>query len=347
MGSVKAACVAAPGQPFTIEERPVPRPGHGEVLVRVAACGLCASDLHLVEGLEPPPGVTFPITPGHEIAGEVVEVGDGVSGISPGDRVAVHPNVPCGRCANCQRALSNICVDPQVMGYHRLGGYCEYTTVPAAGVIPIPERLSWEQAAIVPDAVATPYHALLTRGGLRPGESVAIFGMGGLGAHALLVARLLGASRVIAVVRRPEVADRARDFGATEAVVSGAGNPVRMIKELTGAGVDLAADFTGTAAMIAAAAASVRMGGRAVVTGMTGEKIALMSSVHFARWELALLGAYTSTLEEARRVMALAGSGQLDLSRSVTHRFPLDQVNQAFDCLRDRSRNPIRVVLIP
>jgi threonine dehydrogenase-like Zn-dependent dehydrogenase len=176
---------------------------------------------------------------------------------------------------------------------------------------------------------------------------VAIFGMGGLGAHALLVAHLLGASRIIAVVRRPEVADRAREFGATDVVVSGAGNPVRMIKELTGGGVDLTADFTGTTAMIAAAAASVRMGGRAVVTGMTGEKIALMSSVHFARWELALLGAYTSTLEEARRVMALAGSGQLDLSRSVTHRFPLDQVNQAFDCLRDRSRNPIRVVLIP
>ncbi len=347
MESVKVASVLSPGQPFTIEERPVPRPGPAELLVRVAACGLCASDLHLVEGLEPPPGVTFPIVPGHEIAGEVVEVGQRVSGISPGDRVAVHPNVPCGRCAGCEQGRSNICVDPQVIGYHRLGGYCEYTTIPAAGAIRIPPTLPWEQAAIVPDAVTTPYHALVTRGDLRPGESVAVFGVGGLGAHALLVARLAGASRIIAIVRRREAGERAREFGATDVVISTEGNPARAVKELTGGGADLAADFTGTAAFIAAAAASVRMGGRAVVAGMTGEKIALMSSVHFARWEIALLGAYASSPWEARRVMALAGSGKLDLSRSVTHRFPLDQVNEAFDCLRDRSRNPIRIVLIP
>lgn len=344
---MKAARVAAPGQPFTLEELPVPRPGPGELLVRIAACGLCASDLHLVEGLEPPPGVTFPLTPGHEIAGVVVEVGQGVDGIPLGDRVAVHPNIPCGRCANCQQGLSNICVDPQVMGYHRLGGYCEYTTLPVAGAIHIPEELPWAEAAIIPDAVTTPYHALVTRGGLQPGETVAIFGVGGLGVHAILVARLVGASRIIAVVRRREVADRAREFGATDVVVSEETNPARAVKELTGGGADLAADFTGIASVIATAVASVRMGGRAVVIGMTNEKMALMSSVHFARWEISLLGAYTSSPWEARRVMALAAAGRLDLSRSVTHRFPLDQVNEAFDCLRDRSRNPIRVVLIP
>lgn len=315
--------------------------------MRVAACGLCSSDLHLAEGLEPPRGVTFPITPGHEIAGEVVEVGHGVHEVSAGDRVAAHPNVPCGRCVSCRRGFANICVDPQVMGYHRLGGYSEYTTLPAAGAIHIPEELPLEQAAIVPDAVTTPYHALVMRGGLQPGESVAVFGVGGLGVHALLVARLMEASRIVAVVRRREIADRAREFGATDVIVSGEGNPARAIKELTGGGADLAADFTGVAPVIAAAVASVRMGGRAVVAGMTSEKMALMSSVHFVRWEIALLGAYSSTPPEARRVMALAGSGKLDLSRSVTHRFPLEQVNQAFNCLRDRSRNPIRVILTP
>lgn len=344
---MKAARVAAPGYPFTLEELPIPRPGPGEVLVRVAACGLCSSDLHLMEGLEPPPGVTFPITPGHEIAGEVVEVGPGVQAISPGERVAAHPNVPCGRCVNCQGGRANICVNPQVMGYHRLGGYCEYTTVPVAGAIRIPDELPWEQAAIVSDAVTTPYHALVTRGGLQPGESVAIFGVGGLGAHALLIARLVGVSRIVAVVRRREVAERAREFGATDVVVSGEGNPARAVKDLTGGGVDLAADFSGAAPFIAAAAASVRMGGRALVVGMTNEKMALMSSVHFARWEIALLGAYTSSPWEAEQVMALAATGRLNLSRSITHRFPLDQVQAAVDCLRDRSRNPIRVVLTP
>jgi 2-desacetyl-2-hydroxyethyl bacteriochlorophyllide A dehydrogenase len=344
---VKAARLAAPGQPFTVEEQPVPRLDPGELLLRVAACGLCASDLHLVDGLKPPPGVTFPFTPGHEIAGEVVKVGDGVEGISPGDRIAVHQNIPCSRCVNCRRGLSNICVDPRIVGYHRLGGYCEYTTIPAACAIPIPDQLGWEQAAIVPDAVATPYHALVTRGGLAPGESVAVFGMGGLGTHALLIARAFGAGRIIAVVRRSEVADRAREFGATDVVVSSEGNPARTIKEMTGGGVDLAADFTGTAAMIAAAAASARMGGRAVVAGMSNEKMTLMSSVHFSRWEIALLGAYMATPEEVRQVITLAATGKLDLSRSVTHRFPLDRVNDAIACLRDRAQNPIRIVLLP
>jgi threonine dehydrogenase-like Zn-dependent dehydrogenase len=233
------------------------------------------------------------------------------------------------------------------MGYHRPGGYCEYTTIPAAGTISIPEGLSSEQAAIVPDAVTTPYHALVTRGGLQPGETAAIFGVGGLGSHALLVARMMGAGRIIAVVRRPEVAHRAREFGATDVVVSGEGNPARAIKDLTRGGADLVADFTGAAPVIATAVASVRMGGRVIVVGMTKEKMTLTSSVHFARWEIAVLGAYSSSPLEAQKVMALVGAGKLDLSRSVTHRFPLGQVNEAFDCLRDRSRNSIRVVLTP
>lgn len=344
---MKAARVAAPGQPFILEELPIPKPGPDEVLLRIAACGICASDLHVVEGLTPPPGVTFPLTPGHEIAGEVVEVGPEVHGISPGDRVATHPNVPCGRCANCRRGLPTLCADLQVMGYHRLGGYCEYTTVPVAAAIRIPEGLPLEHAAIVPDAVATPYHALITRGGLQAGESVAIFGMGGLGAHALLIAGLVGAQRIIAVVRRPEAAVRAREFGATDVVVSTEGNPARAVKDLTGGGVDLAADFTGIASVIATALASVRMGGRAVVAGMSNEKMALVSSVHFARWELALVGAFASSPWEAELVMALAAEGTLDLSRSITHRFPLDQVREAVACLRNRSGNPVRVVVTP
>jgi threonine dehydrogenase-like Zn-dependent dehydrogenase len=233
------------------------------------------------------------------------------------------------------------------MGYHRLGGYCEYTTVAVAAAIRIPEGLPLEQAAIVPDAVATPYHALVTRGHLQAGESVAIFGMGGLGAHALLIARLVGASRIIAVVRRPEAAERAREFGATDVVVSTEGNPARNVKGLTGGGVDLAADFTGVASVIATAVASVRMGGRAVVAGLRTEKMALVSSVHFARWELAILGAFASTPSEAELVRGLAAEGTLDLSRSVTHRFPLDQVREAVACLRNRAGNPVRVVLTP
>jgi len=344
---VKAARVAGPGQPFVVEEIPAPRPGPGELLVRVAACGLCASDLQVVEGLRPPPGVAFPLTPGHEIAGQVVAVGDGVVGFAPGDRVAAHPNVPCGRCAECRGGQTNLCADTQVMGYHRVGGYCEYTTVPTVSAIRVPDAVPWEQAAIVPDAVATPYRALVTRGGLQPGETVAVFGAGGLGIHALLIARLVGASRIVAVVRRPEIAPRCREFGATDVVLASEGNPARAVKALTGGGVHLAADFTGAAPVIATAAASVRMGGRAVVAGMSNEKVGLMSAVHFARWEIALLGVFASSLREAHHVMALVAEGKLDLSRSVTHRFPLDQVQAAVSCLRARSGNPIRVILTP
>lgn len=343
---MKIARVAGPGAAFTLEELAVPQPAAGEVLVQVAACGLCASDLHLIDGLTLPPGVHFPLTPGHEVAGAVVALGDGVKGVELGARVAAHPNLPCGRCANCGRALPNLCLAPQVMGYHRPGGYAEYTTVPISGLIHCRSAsLPWEQVAIVPDAVSTPYHALHTRGRLRAGEQVVVFGLGGLGAHALLLARHLGAARVIAVVRRARAAELARSFGATDTVLVDADNPVRAIRALTGDGADLALDFTGAASSVAAAAACLRPGGRAVLVGMSDDKLALMSVVRFARLEIALLGAYTSTLEEAQTVMDLVASGALDLAQSVTHRYDLEQVNEAFACLRDRDRQPVRVVL--
>ncbi|MGK2940741.1 MAG: alcohol dehydrogenase catalytic domain-containing protein [Immundisolibacter sp.] len=343
-----AARVAAPGALFTLEDLPPPTPGPHEVLIRVAACGICASDLHLVDGQTPPPGVVFPLTPGHEVAGEVVEVGVAVRDITPGARVAVHPNLPCGRCEPCLRGADNLCLEPQVMGYHRLGGYCEYTTAPAHALLRCANpALAWEQMAIVPDAVSTPYHALHVRGGLRSGEQVAVYGLGGLGAHALLLARHLGAARVIAVVRRPESAALAESFGATDVVLTGAGNPVRAIRDLTGGGADLAVDFTGATDSIAAAAASLRPGGRAVLVGMSEDKLALMSAVRFARYEIALLGSYTSTLAEAQTVLDLVASGALDLTGSVTHRYPLSAVNAAYADLRARAGNPVRAVLLP
>lgn len=342
------ARIAAPHAPFTLEDLPVPRPGPGEVLIRVAACGICGSDLHLVDGQELPPGVGFPLTPGHEVAGAVVEVGPGVHGIAPGARVAVHPNLPCGQCAPCERGADNLCLAPQVMGYHRLGGYCEYTTAPAHALLRCASATpAWEQMAIVPDAVSTPYHALTTRGALRAGERVVVYGLGGLGAHGVLLAAHLGASQVIAVVRRPEAADLARAFGASDVVVAETTQAARQVRALTDGGADLALDVTGAAASIAAATASVRPGGRAVVVGMSEDRLALMPAVRFARYEIALLGSYTSTLAEAQTVMDLLAGGALHLSRSVTHRYGLADVNRAYAELRARTGNPIRAVLVP
>lgn len=343
-----AARIAAPHAPFTLEDLPLPVPGLGEVLIRVAACGICGSDLHLADGQELPPGVCFPLTPGHEIAGEVEDVGAGVHDVAPGARVAVHPNLPCGWCAACRRGADNLCLAPQVMGYHRLGGYCEYTTAPAHALLRCASATpAWEHIAIVPDAVSTPYHALTTRGALRAGEQVVVYGLGGLGAHAVLLAAHLGASRVVAVVRRAEAADLARAFGATDVVVAEPGKAARGVRELTGGGADLAVDVTGSAPGVAAATASVRPGGRAVAVGMSEDRLALMPAVRFARLEIALLGSYTSTLAEAQTVMDLLARGTLDLTRSVTHRYRLAEVNRAYADLRARTGNPIRAVLLP
>ena len=186
---MRAVVVAGYGGSLEVQERPIPRPGAGEILVRVRASGLCSTDLHLLSGRQPLG--ELPRILGHELAGEVAEIGAVVEGWSVGERVTTAIDVTCGRCRHCRAGETQRCPTMQRIGFERDGGHAEYVTVPAANLVRLPPELSYDAAAILPDAVACMYHSLICQGHVGVGQTVLILGVGGLGIHKHAVAQLL------------------------------------------------------------------------------------------------------------------------------------------------------------
>jgi alcohol dehydrogenase, propanol-preferring len=325
-----------------IDAVPVPVPGPGEVLVRIRACGVCASDLHVVTGVTPH-GPELPQILGHEPAGEVAQVGPEVDGWRVGDRVAMLAGRPCGRCGYCLAGRDNLCPTLEVAGVDTHGAQAEFAVTDARYLVPIPPSLPFEQAAIVTDAVATPYHAL-KRGGVGEGSSVAVFGLGGLGMHAVLLAKLAGA--VVIGVDVDEVnLQRALDWGADEVVHAGDGRPARRIRELAEGGVDRSFEFVGLAETVDQAVKCLRPGGRATIVGLGPSAISTVPIARFVAQETELVGSFGSTHQDLGELFDLVEQGRLDLSRSVTDVLPLDELPAALRRLETREGNPIRTVI--
>ncbi|MDP9428025.1 MAG: zinc-binding dehydrogenase [Actinomycetota bacterium] len=343
---MRAARFEGVGRPLAVREIPVPRPAAEEVLVRVAATGVCGSDVHIaVEGITPTP--YLPITLGHEIAGTVADVGTAVTGRAPGERVCVFPVLFDGTCSSCLAGHSEICLNRRIVGIHVEGGLAEYVAVPARNVVAIPDGVPFEQASICTDAVITPFHALIDVARLTPGESVAVIGVGGLGLHAVQIAKLVGASPVIAVDNRSAQLARASQSGADVVIDASAGSVTDQVLAATaGAGVDVAAEFVGAQATIGQAVECLRIGGRAVVTGLGADPMTVLPPTVFVRKQLQLLGSYGGTLATLQRVLQLVATGRLDLSQSVTHTFPLEDAAAALTTLHERIGDPQRVVVL-
>jgi len=342
---MRASKFSAPGAPLTVEECPVPALDAGEVLVRVMAAGVCGSDVHMWRGIVPVR--QLPLTLGHEMAGTVEAWGPAVAGWGPGDQVIVRAASGCGECGACSDGRDNLCSRQGVLGMDLDGGFAQYVRAPAANLVPLPQGISFEAGAILTDAVATPYHAIVNRGGLHAGESVAVFGCGGLGVHAVQLARLLGAATIVAVdVRRP-ARERAERAGAGTVIDAAESSPAKEIQRLADGGVDLALDFVGKAETVSQAVRSLRPGGRAVVVGMGTEGIALPPPSLFAWREHAVLGSFGSTLHDLEQVIEFVSSGRLDLSGSITARLPLSGVNDALRILEDPVGDHVRIVIVP
>ncbi len=339
-----SARLIEPGKPLSIEEIADPQPATGEVLIRVEACGVCASDLHFWHGHVPAP--KLPVTLGHEVAGTIEAVGDGVSDEwSVGTGVAVHPAAPCGECELCRAGRESICRHMEGLGMQRDGGYAELVTAPVRSLVRVPENVPLPQAAVATDAVATAFHALVCRGGLLAGESVAVFGCGGLGTHALLLARLMGAGQIIAVDTQPAVLERAPEFGASHTVDATDGNSGREVRSLGGA--DLSLEFVGSPETVSQAMQSLKRGGRCVAVGVGMKPLQLAPSAILTSGEYELRGCYGSELRDLERVLELAGLGVLDLSRSISATYPLSKANEALAALENKADDPIRLVLDP
>jgi propanol-preferring alcohol dehydrogenase len=342
---MKAARFYRVGEPLRIELIPVPEVSPEEVLVNVKACGICGSDIRIVyEGVTPT--AYSPITLGHEPAGVIVEVGSQVEGWKVGDRVTVSPFLTCGKCVKCLSGNSQICLSRRVIGIHGEGGLAEFLKMPAKNLVRLPENIPFDQGGIAVDAVATPFHAITNRGVLKVGEKVAVFGCGGLGIHGVQIAKVCGASLVIAVDTIESVLDRAKKAGADEVINPEKEDSIQRIKEMTGnMGVDLALEFIGLKETIDQAIQCIRVGGRIVVAGLGPEGILLPPPTAFVRSELSLHGSYGSTTLEIQNVVDLIASGKLNLSDSITERFPLEDVNKGLEHLHRKIGNPVRIVI--
>ena len=340
-----AARLHSPGAPLKIEDCPLPTLEPGEALVRVSACGVCGSDLHMWRGAVPVRKT--PIVLGHEIAGTVAACGPESSTWKADDAVIVRAGASCGNCRHCRSRRDNLCSGQRVLGMDLDGGFARYVKAPAASLVPLPDGIPSEIGAILADAVATPFHALTERGALQPGESVAVFGCGGLGTHAVQLARLLGAGQVIAIDVRQPALERARELGAHEIVNAESEAPYKAVHRLTEGGVDLALECVGQPETITQAVRSLRPGGRAVIVGMGQEPIGLPPPALFAWREYAVLGSFGSTRADLDRVIELVKSGTLDLSGSISARLPLEEASKALEMLESKEGDPVRLMILP
>jgi propanol-preferring alcohol dehydrogenase len=339
----------APGAPLRLVERAIPTPCAGEVRVRVEACGVCGSDLFLQDGgfllqtgsrygME-----QFPIVPGHEAAGVVDALGPDVTDFVIGQQVAVYYIDPDPDGVWALRDRSNL--DPNVsrMGVDIDGAFAEFVVRPASTLITTPERVDPAALAVLTDSVATPYHALTTRGHLRPGETLVVLGVGGLGSNAVQIGRHLGA-RVIAISRSHEKLQLARSLGAHETVVADDQTRQR-VSELTGPdGPEVVIQCGGSPALDEEAIALAGRGGRVLLVGASREPFTALA-VDLIWRELSILACARFTMAEIRDVIDLYLVGAISVDHLLTSIRPLEEANEALADLRAGS--VVRSVLVP
>lgn len=342
---MRAARFHGAGLDITIEEIPYPVPGPGEVVVALAACGVCGSDVHFLEGMPVPAGV--PITLGHEPAGVIESVGEHVTGWVPGDHVALHLGNGCGTCRTCKAGHANCCPHLVAPGLHIDGGFAEAIKVPAGCLVRVPDDVSLAAAGLATDCVATPYHALKCRARVQRGERVVVIGVGGVGSHAVRLAGVLGAGQVVAVDVSPVALERAARAGATDTICVSSGNePASRIREVTGGGADLVLECVGSPDTVSSGVRALIPGGRlvAVGVGMLPPRIDLPQAL-FALTELSVLGSFGSHKEDLEEIYRLQATGTIDIESSITHRLPLSAVAEALDMLRTKRGDPQRIVI--
>lgn len=342
---MRSVRLTALGAPLENAEIPTPDPGPGDVLVRVEACGICHSDAHYRAGISPV--AQLPVTPGHEVAGVVESVGADVDRFRPGDRVCVHYLAHCGACAFCVRGQEQFCVDVQMIGKHRDGGYAQFIHVPARSVFALPDGIPFAHGAIMMCSSATALHAL-HKARLQPGESVAIFGFGGLGYSALQLARALDAGAVYIVDINPAKLASASGLGAVP-IDANAGDVAQQIRDATGGkGVDVAVELVGTAATMSAAVRSLGILGRAAIVALTRDSLSIAPYTELIGREAEVIGVSDHLASELPALMRFAQAGQLTFPDNALRFVDLDaaQINAALDAL-ERSADHVRTVILP
>lgn len=340
---MKAAIFEGPHRPLRIQDLPTPDPAAGELLVRVAACGVCHTDLHYVDHGVP----TFkspPMILGHEVSGTVEALGPEVTGWETGARILLPAVYGCGTCRMCRQGRENICERMVMFGNNVDGGYAEFMLAPAKDALCLPEGIPLVEGAIIADAVTTPYHAVVNRARIQPGDQAVVFGCGGIGLNLIQIAAAMGA-RVIAVDVLEARLEWAKQLGASQTInASGIDRIDKAIRKATDGGADVAFEAIGLPQTQEQALASVRTGGRFVVVGFSAEPMKLDSGRTMYR-ELEVIGSLGCRAVDYPRVLSLVEQGKIKVKELVTARYALEDINQAFEALRNGQG--IRSVIVP
>ena len=331
---MKAMILNRTGEAFTLGDRPDPRPGPGEAVLRVRAAGVGLTLLNMRSGRF---GGITPRVMGHELGGDIVAVGNGVTGLSAGDRCAVYFYLTCGRCRWCRGGRETLCENfGGYVGVHRDGGFAEYVCLPAENFLPIPDGLSYEAAAVAADAVNTNWHCMRERARLDPHDTVLLIGAGGgVGIHGVQVAKLFGA-RVIAADVSDEKLALARQWGADETInVRSVANVAQEAKRLTGGkGVDAAVDYVGHGETFKTAIESLTTSGRAVIIGVgTGD--VSFNPVGLIITEQVITGSRHSTRTELIETMEVMARGLV--KPVIGMRVPLTEIETVFDAIKNET----------
>lgn len=345
--TMKAVRLTAVGQPLEIQEIPRPAVGPLDVLVQVRAAGICHSDAHYRAGVSPV--YPLPMTLGHEVSGVVAQVGELVTGWQPGDRVCLHYLATCGRCAYCHRGVEQFCTAGQMIGKQRDGGYAQFIVVPARSLFPLPDEIPFEQGAVMMCSSATALHAL-HKARLAAGESVAIFGVGGLGMSAIQLARALGALRIFAVDLDAGRLALAEQLGATPINGQRTASPsvADEIRRLNrGRGVDVALDFVSVPATLRPAIASLAPFGRVVAVGLGDLPVPIYPYQELINREAEIIGCSDHLASEIPLLTELVRRGSLDLTPVVTELIPLEAaaINATLDRLERYGAGGVRTVI--
>jgi threonine dehydrogenase-like Zn-dependent dehydrogenase len=330
---------------FVVESRPIPEPGPGDALVRLEACGLCGTDLHLhhlggwAEGH----------TPGHEMMGTVEALGEGASGPATGTRVAIEPLRACGRCPSCRSGQLNLCPQVRLFGIHLPGGFAEHIAVPAERLHPVPAGISAAIGALA-EPLAVCVHGL-RRGGLEAGQRVLVLGAGTIGLLGVLVARALGAHDVWISARHPHQAELARALGANRVLGEDEADPAKIGAAASDAPIDLVLETVGGSAnTLLAGIAAVRPGGAISVLGLFDGAVSLPAfalllkegSLHWSNCYAQ--GPPRSDFADA---VAILDAERDALAPLASRSFPLDEVDAAFALADDKRAGAVKVTLIP
>jgi S-(hydroxymethyl)glutathione dehydrogenase/alcohol dehydrogenase len=351
---MKAAVLEKVGEAMNVTQIRDPRPRRGEVLVKVAACGVCHSDLHVIKGEI---GFPLPAVLGHEVSGTVVETGQDVPGLQAGDRIVASFIMACGHCVYCAQGRDDLCEtffamnrgkgalydgetrlfrpDGAPIAMYSEGGLAEYAVIPATGVFKLPDALPLAESCILGCAVPTAYGAVRHQGEVMPGDTVAVIGVGGVGSNIVQIAHAFGAS-VIAVDIKESALQAAKGLGASGTVNASREKPAEALRALTdGRGVDVAFEALGRPDTVLNAFEAVRDGGKVVVVGLASGNAAVNIEItRLVRRSITVKGSYGARMRtDVPALIKMVASGAIKTAGLITRRFPLDEVNDAYGAL--------------